>query len=80
MLVLTRKAGESVCIGNDIRVRVVSFSRGSVRLAIDAPSEVAVHREEVLERIAEENRMAAQASGEAAEALRGLDRGLEEDR
>ncbi len=66
MLVLTRKPGESLCIGNEIRVRVVSCSGGNVRLAIEAPSEVAVHREEVLERIAEENRMAARASSDGA--------------
>lgn len=64
MLVLTRRQGESVMIGDDVRVRVVSVSGGQVRLAIEAPDGVSVHREEVYERIARANREAASASVE----------------
>ncbi len=47
MLVLSRKANESIQIGNDIVITVVELSRGRVRLGIDAPKEVPVHREEI---------------------------------
>lgn len=59
MLVLTRKAGESLRIGDEISIRVLEISRGHVRLSIDAPREIAVHREEVWELVTEENRRAA---------------------
>lgn len=62
MLVLTRKAGESLRIGTEIRVTVVSMPGGQVRLAIEAPDHIAIHREEVLERIARENREAARSA------------------
>ena len=52
MLILTRKEGESLRLGDDIVVTVVSVKGGNVRLGIDAPREVTVHREEVYERIA----------------------------
>ena len=59
MLVLTRREGEALRIGADISIRVVSTKGNRVRLAIDAPVGVVVHREEVYERIAEQNREAA---------------------
>lgn len=62
MLVLTRKQGEALVIGDDVRIRVVSVSGGQVRIAIEAPDGVAVHREEVYERIVRANREAADAS------------------
>lgn len=65
MLVLTRRQGESLVIGDDVRVRVVSVSGGQVRLAIEAPDGVSVHREEVYERIARANREAASTSADA---------------
>ncbi len=71
MLVLTRKPGESLRIGADVRVTVVSASRGHVRIAIEAPREVAVHREEVYERIASANVDAAKTSEAAVEVLPG---------
>ncbi len=59
MLVLSRKPGEAIRIGSALTVRVVSVSGGRVRLAIDAPADVAVHREEIVLRIAEANQAAA---------------------
>lgn len=50
MLVLTRKIGESIIIGDDVTVRIMDVSRGSVRLGIDAPPEVIVDREEIREK------------------------------
>lgn len=51
MLVLTRKVGESVVIGEDIYCTVVGYRDGEVRLAFDAPQSLPVHRDEVQRRI-----------------------------
>lgn len=59
MLVLARRAGESLRIGPDVRITVVRLGSGQVKLAIEAPAELVVHREEVWQRIAEANREAA---------------------
>lgn len=49
MLILRRKVGQSVSIGPDVRVTVVDVRGDSIRLGIDAPRDIDVHREEVLE-------------------------------
>ena len=59
MLVLTRKLGESIVIGNHIRVTVLDMQGKQIRLGIEAPPEVSVHRGEVYERIEAENKAAA---------------------
>ena len=51
MLVLTRNPGESLKIGNSITVRILDIKSGSVRIGVDAPKVVSVHREEIYERI-----------------------------
>jgi carbon storage regulator len=51
MLVLTRKLGESVCVGQDVEVFVVGVSRGRVKLGFRAPREMPVQRSEVADRI-----------------------------
>ncbi|ATY86021.1 carbon storage regulator [Kyrpidia spormannii] len=61
MLVLSRRAGEAIVIGEDVRVVVLEVRGEVVRLGIAAPRSVAVHREEVFEQILEENRRAAQS-------------------
>ena len=63
MLVLTRKAGESILIGNDVRIRVLATTGTHARIAIEAPDDVTILREEVYERIAEANRAAAAGPG-----------------
>ncbi len=55
MLILTRKIGESIVIGDDIVVKVVETGKNSVRIGIDAPKEIAVLRQEVFESIQREN-------------------------
>ncbi len=62
MLVLTRKLGESIVIGNNVRVTVLEMQGKQIRLGIDAPPEVSVHRGEVYERIEAENRLAAETA------------------
>jgi len=59
MLVLTRKLGESIRIGDDIIVKVVDLDSRHVKLGIEAPRNVAVNREEIYERIQNENKAAA---------------------
>ena len=51
MLVLTRKTGQVICIGDDIEIRVVSIRANKVQLAIKAPKDVTVHRAEVYDAI-----------------------------
>ncbi len=63
MLVLSRKEGESLRIGPDVRITVISTSANHVRLAVDAPDHVTVHREEVFRRIEQANREAAATNG-----------------
>lgn len=55
MLVLSRQKDESIMIGHDIKIMVVDISGDKVRLGIDAPKEVPVHRQEVYEAIQREN-------------------------
>jgi carbon storage regulator len=65
MLVLTRKLGEMIRIGDQIKVTVLEVRSGQVKLGIDAPTEVKVHREEVYARIQAENRRAGRSTPEA---------------
>ncbi len=60
MLVLTRKTGEGIIIGDDIKITVVELKGGGVRIGIDAPREMKIHRQEVFDRIKQENKEATQ--------------------
>jgi carbon storage regulator len=61
MLIITRKAGERVMIGDDIVVHVMELVGGSVRIGIEAPRSVPVYREEIYAAVRDENRAAAEA-------------------
>ncbi|MGA1600224.1 MAG: carbon storage regulator CsrA [bacterium] len=72
MLILTRKSGESITIGDDVKVTVIEVKGKQVRVGIDAPRNYVIHREEVYIRIQEENRLAAEKSPLSIKGLRGL--------
>lgn len=55
MLVLTRKVGEKLLVGDDVVISVVEVNRGSVRIGVEAPQHVSILRFEVYERVKEEN-------------------------
>lgn len=61
MLIISRRPGEKVLIGDDIVVTVVEISGGAIRLGIDAPRSLPVYREELWAAIRDENRAAASA-------------------
>jgi len=64
MLVLTRRTNQSIVIGEDVVITVVEIRGEQVRLGISAPRHVSVYREEVLEQIRDQNRRAAELSGD----------------
>jgi carbon storage regulator len=69
MLVLTRRAGESVMIGDDVVITVLEARGDVIRLGIQAPRDVQVHREEVWKELQAVNREAAAPTEDAVQAL-----------
>ena len=66
MLILTRRVGETVMIGDEVTITVLGVKGNQVRIGINAPKHVAVHREEIYERIKREQR-AAGGNGDASQ-------------
>lgn len=62
MLVLSRRLEETLIIGDDIRIKVLGISGNQIRIGIDAPREISVHREEVYQRIQAELLKQAEAA------------------
>jgi carbon storage regulator len=69
MLVLSRRVGEKLRIGDQIEVVVIEVKGDTVRLGVKAPRGVAIHREEIYQAIQAENRAAAEAKASAADML-----------
>jgi carbon storage regulator len=70
MLILTRKADESIVIGNNIQIKVLKVQGNQVHIGIEAPKDISVYRQEIYEQIRDENAKAVQAaSGERIKQL-----------
>ncbi len=59
MLVLTRKVGESINIGDNIKISIMDVKGRSVRVGVEAPRSMSIHREEIYSKIQEENKLAS---------------------
>ena len=73
MLILTRRVGETVMIGNDVTVTVLGVKGNQVRIGVNAPRDVAVHREEIFERIKREEQGGPTSARPAAVNGNGID-------
>ena len=62
MLILTRKLGERITIGNDITITLLEIKGAQVKLGIEAPQSISIHRQEIYERIRKENLSSSVAS------------------
>jgi carbon storage regulator len=71
VLILTRRVGESIVVGDDITITVFEVRGDAVRIGIDAPRSVQVHRQEVYEELKRANLAASATSDDAIESLRG---------
>ncbi len=80
MLVLTRRANQSIMIGHEIVVTVLEVRGDQVRLGIKAPRSIDVHREEIFAQLQQANRDAVKPSKEAMESLQNLKRAEERER
>ena len=79
MLILSRKVGESIQIGDNIKVMVADIdSKGFIKIGIEAPRNITVHRDEVYRKIAIENKQALQNKEEKVLDLRDLAKKLRE--
>jgi carbon storage regulator len=72
MLILTRRAGESIKIGDDITISIIEIRGHQVRVGIQAPRDVVVHREEIYALIQEQNQLAAAQSPATLTELKSL--------
>ncbi len=70
MLILTRKLGESILIGDEISIHILEIKGRQIRIGITAPPHIVVHREEIYRLIQEQNRHALEAAGPDRQELR----------
>lgn len=83
MLVLSRQPGESIRIGDDIMIHIVESRQGSIRIGVEAPADVKIVREELIQTVGAENRLAVvpddRARKAAIEAIVQASRGAKSD-
>lgn len=72
MLILTRKSGEGINIGDDIKITIMEIKGRQVRVGIEAPPELIVHREEIYAKVLEENKLAARLSSDSFEKVKDI--------
>jgi carbon storage regulator len=73
MLVLARKKGQSIVIGDNIEVSIIDIQGDQVRLGINAPKNISIHRKEIFLEIMEENKKAANTNVETLKGFLGKD-------
>lgn len=71
MLVLTRKKGESILIGDDIEITILSSKNDQIKIGIKAPKSMEIYRKELLSQISEENMQAAAVKSDLLSLLKG---------
>jgi carbon storage regulator len=72
MLILTRKSGEGIRIGDSITLRIIEVRGNQVRVGVEAPKNISVHREEIYELIQAQNKLAAESSPATPEELNSI--------
>lgn len=72
MLVLKRKIGESIIIGEDVEIKIVDVGEGRVKIGIEAPKSIEIMRKEVIEQVSEENKAARTSKLINKESLKNL--------
>lgn len=72
MLILSRKIGQSIYIGDDIKIKVLEFNGKQIKLGLTVPDDIAVYREEIYAKIANENALAQETSKQDISAVAKL--------
>lgn len=72
MLALSRKVGESIVINDNITVTILAIAKDQIKIGIDAPREVSIHRKEIFLQIQDENKQAATTSVDQMAGLKDL--------
>lgn len=73
MLILTRRVGETLIVGDDVTITVLGVKGNQVRIGVNAPKDVSVHREEIYQRIQREKGILPEGEGASSEQTDGSD-------